>query len=115
MARQVIRGSMRLRSTGTIRGDSTASLKTGGFPGVDLKSENGGQSWLPCRSSARGQLRVHHQRRPGDKNEAHTCVFAFVFATPPNETTSLTLKWPWGALVDQAGATHPATFVDPIG
>ncbi|WP_262370805.1 hypothetical protein [Streptomyces sp. WAC01526] len=42
-------------------------------------------------------------------------MFAFVFATPPNETTSLTLKWPWGALVDQAGATHPATFVDPIG
>ncbi|MFH8346674.1 DUF4232 domain-containing protein, partial [Streptomyces sp. NPDC018045] len=40
---------------------------------------------------------------------------ATVAVTPPNETTSLTLKWPWGPLVDQMGATHPATFVNPIG
>ncbi|MFH8350510.1 hypothetical protein ACH4EB_38160, partial [Streptomyces sp. NPDC018045] len=32
---------------------------------------------------------------------------ATVAVTPPNETTSLTLKWPWGPLVDQMGATHP--------
>ncbi|MEU7185465.1 DUF4232 domain-containing protein, partial [Streptomyces sp. NPDC045470] len=38
-----------------------------------------------------------------------------VTVTPPDETTSLTLKWPWGPLVDQRSATHPATFVNPIG
>ncbi|MEV5597215.1 DUF4232 domain-containing protein, partial [Streptomyces sp. NPDC052496] len=35
--------------------------------------------------------------------------------TPPNETTALTLTWPWGPLTHQDGATHPATFVHPIG
>ncbi|KOT85345.1 flagellar motor protein MotB [Streptomyces rimosus subsp. rimosus] len=40
---------------------------------------------------------------------------ATVAVTPPNETTALTLKWPWGPLVHQDGATHPATFVNPIG
>ncbi|MFJ8823981.1 flagellar motor protein MotB, partial [Streptomyces sp. NPDC102467] len=29
--------------------------------------------------------------------------------------TSITLDWPWSPLVDQRGATHPATFVNPIG
>ncbi|KOG65853.1 flagellar motor protein MotB, partial [Streptomyces griseoflavus] len=38
-----------------------------------------------------------------------------VAVTPPNETTALTLKWPWGPLIHQDGATHPATFVNPIG
>ncbi|MCK7626829.1 DUF4232 domain-containing protein [Streptomyces sp. RS10V-4] len=96
----------------------------GGFAGVDLKSENGGQVWSLVRSSARhGSITLG----PGDstdftlnlalaqKDEAHPWMPAFVAVTPPNETTSLTLKWPWGALVDQSGATHPATFVNPIG
>lgn len=30
-------------------------------------------------------------------------------------TSSLKLEWPWGALVDQRAATHPATFVNPTG
>ncbi|WP_267882770.1 DUF4232 domain-containing protein [Streptomyces rimosus] len=38
-----------------------------------------------------------------------------VAVTPPNETTALTLKWPWGPLIHQDGATHPTTFVNPIG
>lgn len=96
----------------------------GGFPGVDLKSENGGQSWSLARSSAKhGSITL----KPGDstdftinlamaeKNEEHFWMPASAAVTPPNETTALTLKWPWGPLVDQTGATHPATFVNPIG
>ncbi|MEE4420702.1 DUF4232 domain-containing protein [Streptomyces bugieae] len=96
----------------------------GGFPGVDLKSENGGQRWSLARSSAKhGSITLG----PGDstdftinlamakKDEEHSWMPAFVAVTPPNETTALTLKWPWGPLVDQTGATHPATFVNPIG
>ncbi|MCC3769126.1 DUF4232 domain-containing protein [Streptomyces sp. UNOC14_S4] len=96
----------------------------GGFPGVDLKSENGGQVWSLLRSSAKhGSITLG----PGDstdftislgmaqKNEEHTWMPASVAVTPPNETTALTVKWPWGPLVDQTGATHPATFVNPIG
>ncbi|MEU1949533.1 flagellar motor protein MotB, partial [Streptomyces sp. NPDC020125] len=37
--------------------------------------------------------------------------------TPPNETKALKIEWPWesDSLVDQRGATHPGTFVNPIG
>ncbi|MGW7486628.1 DUF4232 domain-containing protein [Streptomyces sp. NPDC054786] len=106
----------------TNKGSRTCVI--GGFPGVDLKSENGGQSWSLRRSSAKhGSITL----KPGDstdftinlgmakKNEGHFWMPAFATVTPPNETTALTLKWPWGPLVDQTGATHPATFVNPIG
>ncbi|MGW1378192.1 DUF4232 domain-containing protein [Streptomyces sp. NPDC002446] len=106
----------------TNKGSRTCVI--GGFPGVDLKSENGGQSWSLRRSSAKhGSITL----KPGDstdftinlgmakENEEGSWMPAFAAVTPPNETTALTLKWPWGPLVDQQGATHPATYVNPIG
>ncbi|WP_407547717.1 DUF4232 domain-containing protein [Streptomyces sp. Pv4-95] len=99
------------------------TCKIGGFPGVDLKTENGGGVWSLQRSSAKhGSITLN----PGDstdftinlaltKEEEGFWQPAFAVITPPNETTSLTLDWPWDALVDQRGATHPATFVNPIG
>jgi hypothetical protein len=35
--------------------------------------------------------------------------------TPPNETTSVSLAWPWSPVLLQDGATHPGTYVGPIG
>jgi hypothetical protein len=36
--------------------------------------------------------------------------------TPPNEKTHFTLKWPFGGqILKQDGATHPATYLNPIG
>ncbi|MEU6349067.1 DUF4232 domain-containing protein [Streptomyces sp. NPDC047072] len=36
--------------------------------------------------------------------------------TPPNETKHFTLKWPFGGqILKQDAATHPATYVNPIG
>ncbi|MFH8568814.1 DUF4232 domain-containing protein [Streptomyces sp. NPDC017993] len=99
------------------------TCKIGGFPGVDLKTENGGGVWSLQRSSAKhGSITLN----PGDstdftinlaltKEESGFWQPAFAVVTPPNETTGLTLDWPWDALVDQRGATHPATFVNPIG
>ncbi|GAA1106473.1 DUF4232 domain-containing protein [Streptomyces javensis] len=100
------------------------TCEIGGFPGVGLRPGNGGQVWSPARSAAKyGSITLG----PGDstdftinlamanENEEGTWMPASVTVTPPNETRSLTLKWPWGPLVDQSGATHPATFVNPIG
>ncbi|OKH99785.1 flagellar motor protein MotB [Streptomyces sp. CB02923] len=100
------------------------SCKIGGFAGVDLKPDAGGPGWSLARSSAKhGSITL----APGDstdftinlalakENEEGSWKPATVAVTPPNETTSLTLKWPWGPLVHQDGATHPATFVNPIG
>lgn len=106
----------------TNAGDRTC--KIGGFAGVDLTSENGGQVWSLARSSAKyGSITLG----PGDstdftinlgmtdESEEGSYKPAFAVVTPPNETASLKLEWPWGALVDQRAATHPATFVNPIG
>ncbi|MEU8783713.1 DUF4232 domain-containing protein [Streptomyces sp. NPDC048637] len=99
------------------------TCKIGGFPGVDLKSENGGERWSLARSSAKpGSITLG----PGDSTDFTINVAmtkedkgfyqpAWADITPPNETKSITIKWPWGTLVDQRGATHPATFVNPIG
>ncbi|MFG2529994.1 DUF4232 domain-containing protein [Streptomyces sp. NPDC048516] len=99
------------------------SCVIGGFPGVDLTTENGGGAWSRARSSAKHSSIT---LQPGDstdftinvaltKEEKGFWQPAHAVITPPNETTALTLDWPWGALVDQRGATHPATFVNPIG
>ncbi|MFF9478190.1 DUF4232 domain-containing protein [Streptomyces sp. NPDC014733] len=103
---------------------SGRTCRIGGFPGVDLVPDNGGTPWSLARSSARyssitlapGEstdftlsLGMAHENDEGSWKPATMQV------TPPNETTSLTVEWPWGPLVDQSGATHPATFVNPIG
>ncbi|GCD40287.1 hypothetical protein OEIGOIKO_08144 [Streptomyces chrestomyceticus JCM 4735] len=103
---------------------SGRTCKIGGFAGVDLKPDAGGRGWSLARSSAKhGSIVLG----PGDstdftinlgmakENAEGSWKPATVAVTPPNETTALTLKWPWGPLVHQDGATHPATFVNPIG
>ncbi|GES29586.1 DUF4232 domain-containing protein [Streptomyces angustmyceticus] len=99
------------------------ACKIGGFPGVDLKSENGGERWALARSSKKyGSITL----QPGDstdftinvamtKEEEGFYQPAYADVTPPNETKSITIQWPWGTLVDQRSATHPGTFVNPIG
>ncbi|BDH15529.1 DUF4232 domain-containing protein [Streptomyces hygroscopicus] len=105
----------------TNKGSSTC--KIGGFPGVDLKSENGGERWSLARSSKKFSSITLN---PGDstdftlnlamtKEDKGFYQPAFAEVTPPNETTALTVEWPWGTLVDQRSATHPGTFVNPIG
>ncbi|MDX3067484.1 DUF4232 domain-containing protein [Streptomyces sp. ND04-05B] len=48
--------------------------------------------------------------------KAEKFVPAKFVVTPPNETKSFTLKWPFGGqILKQDGATHPGTFLDPIG
>ncbi|MFK8848600.1 DUF4232 domain-containing protein [Streptomyces sp. Ac-502] len=103
---------------------SNHTCKIGGFAGIDLKPDAGGPGWSLTRSTAQhGSLTL----APGEstdftlnlgmakENAEDSWLPRTVTVTPPNETTSLTLKWPWGPLVDQRGATHPATFVNPIG
>ncbi|WP_405743707.1 DUF4232 domain-containing protein [Streptomyces sp. NBC_01525] len=103
---------------------SGRTCKIGGFPGVDLTSENGGGTWSLVRSSAKYSSIT---LGPGDTTDftinlglAHegddgTWMPAYAEITPPNETTSLKVEWPWGPLIDQSAATHPVTFVNPIG
>ncbi|WP_238783099.1 DUF4232 domain-containing protein [Streptomyces monomycini] len=103
---------------------SNRSCKIGGFAGIDLKPDAGGPGWSLTRSSAQHSSLTLAPGESTDftlnlgmakENAEDSWLPRTVTVTPPNETTSLTLKWPWGPLVDQRGATHPATFVNPIG
>lgn len=98
-----------------------------GFPGVRLVSTTG-EAW-DLRRSADTPSTI--TLRPGDdtaivsmnilpvaKDDQDTKPFVpgKILLTPPNETTHVTLEWPWGgAILDQSGATRPGTFVNPIG
>ncbi|MFH8749718.1 DUF4232 domain-containing protein [Streptomyces rimosus] len=103
---------------------STRPCTIGGFPGIDLKPDANGPAWSLARSTAEyGSITL----APGDStdftlnlataknNEEGSWKPQTIAVTPPNETTALTLKWPWGPLIHQDGATHPTTFVNPIG
>ncbi|MER8160870.1 DUF4232 domain-containing protein [Streptomyces sp. NPDC094472] len=101
------------------------SCKLGGFPGVDLTSINGGERWSLVRSSqkwssvevAAGQSTEFTLNLAFTKEEEGFYQPAWVEITPPNETKALKIEWPWetDTLVDQRSATHPGTFVNPIG
>ncbi|QKW09718.1 DUF4232 domain-containing protein [Streptomyces sp. NA04227] len=110
----------------TNSGGHTCTLH--GYPGIRLIGK-GGEAWdLPRAKDKPSTLTL----RPGDD----TAVVTFnllpipanttdtrpltprkVLITPPDETTHVTLDWPYGgAIWHQAGKpTHPETFVNPIG
>ncbi|MEU3708803.1 DUF4232 domain-containing protein [Streptomyces catenulae] len=104
----------------TNSGDRSCTLA--GFPGVDVISESG-EAWSLARSSAKysGITLAPGETTDFTINVAMTdlggdaWLASYLKITPPNETTSLRADWPWGPLLDQSGATHPATYVNPIG
>ncbi|MCX4724725.1 DUF4232 domain-containing protein [Streptomyces sp. NBC_01020] len=107
------------------RSDRTCTLR--GFPGVRLISKTG-EAWDLRRSSDTPSTMTLHPGEstasisimllaiPADTKDTKPFVPSKVLITPPNETTHVTLDWPYGgAILDQSGATHPGTFVSPVG
>ncbi|MEV6793204.1 DUF4232 domain-containing protein [Streptomyces sp. NPDC051320] len=108
----------------TNSGGRTCTLR--GFPGVRLISTSGA-AWDLRRSSVKPSTITLH---PGDDTAMVSMDIlplpstmkgpkpfrvSEVLLTPPDETTHITLKWPYsGAILDQSGATRPGTFIDPI-
>jgi hypothetical protein len=92
-----------------------------GFPGVDLVA--GGSHWSLERKQTTSQTvtvssggsayfgidYMPYQSGSGQKFSATTMV-----VTPPNDTHQLTIPWGEQPLLDQSGATHPATYVEPV-
>ncbi|GAA2331984.1 DUF4232 domain-containing protein [Streptomyces violaceusniger] len=101
------------------------SCRIGGFPGVDLTSMNGDERWSLVRSSQKwspveveaGQSTEFTLNLAFTGEQEGLYQPAWVEITPPDETKALKIEWPWetGTLVDQRSATHPGTFVNPIG
>ncbi|KIZ19515.1 DUF4232 domain-containing protein [Streptomyces natalensis] len=102
-------------------GGRTCTL--GGFPGVRITGTDGTAWDLPRSAKKPVAVRL----KPG----AHTSFTltllpstsagdrkiapSVVTVTPPDEKKHFQLKWPYGgALLDQSGATHPGTYVNPV-
>ncbi|WP_328540199.1 DUF4232 domain-containing protein [Streptomyces sp. NBC_00344] len=102
------------------------SCTLSGFPGVDVvgnQSDDG--TWSLSRSS---KPVTAISLAPGDSTDFSITLGAttqkgsgtfepgLVRITPPDEKKQFELRWPFGgAVTQQDGATHPATFVNPIG
>jgi hypothetical protein len=103
----------------SVHNRSSHTCLVGGFPGLDL--DGGSTNWSLTRQSAHysaislksgdnTDFQITFLPDPGGKWTPKSVV-----VTPPNETTSVTLGWPWGPVQLQDGATHPGTYVGPIG
>ncbi|MEV7506217.1 DUF4232 domain-containing protein [Streptomyces sp. NPDC093018] len=99
-----------------------------GFAGVDMVgAQKTDGTWSLVRSAKKPPKMTLQQGSTVDfsitllpvaKSTAQKEKFvpAKFLVTPPNETTHFTLKWPFGGqILKQDGATHPGTYIDPVG
>lgn len=93
-----------------------------GFPGVDLV--NSGQQWSLQRTNATPRRVTLANGAAADftitflvpaQGDSPTFTPTTVVITAPNQRTSYDLPWHGGAVVLQDGATHPGTYVGPVG
>ncbi|WP_275462725.1 DUF4232 domain-containing protein [Streptomyces noursei] len=102
---------------------SGSPCRISGFPGVQIKGTEG-TTWDLRRSGAAPQPKVLKPNAhtsftimllPGTRADDHKVEPGLVLITPPNEKKHFQLQWPYGgAILDQSGATHPGTFVNPV-
>ncbi|MER6569038.1 DUF4232 domain-containing protein [Streptomyces sp. NPDC001093] len=110
----------------TNRSKHTCTLS--GFAGVDMVgAQKTDGTWSLARSSKKSEKMTLGQGDTvdfsitllpvtGSTPQKEKFVPAKFLVTPPNETTHFTLKWPFGGqILKQDGATHPGTYVNPVG
>ncbi|WP_432093727.1 DUF4232 domain-containing protein [Streptomyces sp. bgisy100] len=108
------------------RSNRTCTLS--GFAGVDMVGAQGTDgTWSLARSSKRPEKMTLEKGDTvdfsitllpvaGSTPQKEKFVPAKFLVTPPNETEHFTLKWPFGGqILKQDGATHPATYLNPVG
>ncbi|NIY62429.1 DUF4232 domain-containing protein [Streptomyces malaysiensis] len=99
-----------------------------GFAGVDMVgAQKTDGTWSLARSSEKPTKMTLEQGDTvgfsvnllpvaGSTPQKEKFVPAKFLVTPPDETEHFTLKWPFGGqILKQDGATHPGTYLNPIG
>ncbi|MFF4097731.1 DUF4232 domain-containing protein [Streptomyces sp. NPDC001834] len=99
-----------------------------GFAGVDMiGAQTTDGTWSLARSSKKPEKMILKQGDTVDFSinllpvarstpQKEKFVPAKFLVTPPNETEYFTLTWPFGGqILKQDGATHPATYLNPVG
>ncbi|MFI6686147.1 DUF4232 domain-containing protein [Streptomyces sp. NPDC050485] len=109
--------------TVTLTNKGTKSCAMKGYPGVDLVG--GATRWPLTRGTAETPATV--TVRPGATTTFNIFYLPFtkgsgqeftpksIVITPPNETHSHTLPWTYSSVLLQDGATHPGTYISPVG
>ncbi|MEW2511110.1 DUF4232 domain-containing protein [Streptomyces sp. NPDC046870] len=107
---------------------SNRACTLSGFAGVDMVgAQRTDGTWSLVRSS-KGPTKITLGR--GDTTDFSINLLPVARSTPqkekfvpakflvtaPNETKHFTVKWPFGGeVLKQDGATHPGTYLDPVG
>ncbi|MDJ1135832.1 DUF4232 domain-containing protein [Streptomyces iconiensis] len=114
--------------TMSLKNSSKRTCTLHGFPGVSMENTLDAKHPMDLRRSASKPVTV--TLKPGTHTSFTMRILPVpkgqtgvkkvapgrVLVTPPDEKAHFTLKWPYGgAIQDQSGATHPGTFVNPIG
>ncbi|MEU4897541.1 DUF4232 domain-containing protein [Streptomyces sp. NPDC044780] len=107
---------------------SNRTCTLSGFAGVDMVgAQTTDGTWSLARSSKTSEKIA---LEPGDTTgftinllpvadstpQEEKFVPAKFLVTPPDETEHFTLEWPFGGqILKQDGATHPGTYLNPVG
>ncbi|SEN17620.1 DUF4232 domain-containing protein [Actinacidiphila rubida] len=105
----------------TNHGSRSCTMK--GYPGVDLVG--GGQTWSLSRQTSvaphattvapGGSTSFTITYMPYSAGSGRQLDVKTIVITPPNETVSTDVPWEFQPVLLQDGATHPATYVGPVG
>ncbi|MFD7167114.1 DUF4232 domain-containing protein [Streptomyces violascens] len=105
----------------TNKGAKSCAMK--GYPGVDLVG--GATKWSLTRGTAETPKTVTVRPNatttftifylPFSKGDGQEFKPKSIVITPPNETHSHTLPWDFSSVLLQDGATHPGTYISPVG
>jgi hypothetical protein len=113
---------MRLPLTMTNTGGEACLLR--GYPGARLQGQDS-QSWDLVRSGDETKDVKDVQLAPGGTTTAYLTYLpekgdnrwdvVTLVVTPPNTDDSQEFRWPGGSVLRQDAATHPGTYVGPVG
>ncbi|MGV9560945.1 DUF4232 domain-containing protein [Streptomyces sp. NPDC003480] len=115
-------GGGQMQATVALTNNSGHACSLHGFPGVDLV--NGGERWslqrdntTPHTVTLAGGASAHFTLTYLTSQSGDSSAFkpTTVVITAPNQRSSYDLPWRFGAILKQDGATHPGTFIDPVG
>ncbi|MER0447379.1 DUF4232 domain-containing protein [Streptomyces sp. Edi4] len=107
----------------TLTNKGARSCVMKGYPGVDLVG--GATRWSLARGTAENPATVTVRPAatttftlfylPFHQGEGREFKPTGIVVTPPDETHSHTLSWPGSSVLLQDGATHPGTYIGPVG
>jgi hypothetical protein len=104
----------------TNKGSASCALR--GYPGVDLVASNGSRwpllrktasvSTVTLAPGATAAFVIDYM--PYSSGSGKEFKAKSMLITPPNETHSYSMTWDYQSVLDQSGATHTVTYVEPV-